>query len=246
MSLGALHRELGGVQIIAFTATADAATRADIVGRLFGQEPKMLRPRLRPANLRLAMSARAGSRQILQLVDAHRGDSGIIYCSSRRRTEEIADTLRQEGVKALAYHAGMEASERSRNQDVFLQEDGVVMVATIAFGMGIDKPTCVSSATPTCRATSRATIRRSAAPGATALPANTLTLYSVGDIALRRRQIEESTSSDEQKRIDRMRLNALVSLCGVAALPASDPARLFRRRPPRRAAIATCARAASR
>src|SRR5436305_665147 len=68
------------------------------------------------------------------------GDSGIIYCSTRRRTEEIADFLRQEGVKALAYHAGMEAAERSRNQDVLLQEDGVVMVATISFGMVIDKP----------------------------------------------------------------------------------------------------------
>ncbi|HKC33888.1 MAG TPA: RecQ family ATP-dependent DNA helicase, partial [Xanthobacteraceae bacterium] len=104
MTLGALHRELGGVQIIALTATADATTRADIVGRLFGQEPRIFVHGFDRPNLRLAMSARAGSRQILQLVDAHRGDSGIIYCSSRRRTEEIADTLRQEGVKALAYH----------------------------------------------------------------------------------------------------------------------------------------------
>ena len=213
MTLGALHRELGGVQIIAFTATADAATRADIVGRLFGQEPRIFVHGFDRPNLRLAMSARAGSRQILQLVDAHRGDSGIIYCSSRRRTEEIADTLRQEGVKALAYHAGMEASERSRNQDVFLQEDGVVMVATIAFGMGIDKPDVRFVCHANLPSNIESYYQEIGRAGRDGLPANTLTLYSVGDIALRRRQIEESTSSDEQKRIDRMRLNALVSLC---------------------------------
>ena len=140
---GARHSAgaLGGVQTVAFTATADAATRADIVDKLFSRPPAVFVHGFDRPNLRLAMAAKAGGRkQIADFIEAHRGQSGIVYCASRRKTEELADFLRESGVKALAYHAGMEAAARSRNQDVFLQEDGVVMVATVAFGMGIDKP----------------------------------------------------------------------------------------------------------
>src|SRR5271170_481230 len=138
-ALGAVQAVLGGVQTVAFTATADAATRTDIVPRLFNRPPAVFVHGFDRPNLRLAMAAKAGGRkQVGDFIASHRGESGIVYCSSRRKTEGLAEFLRQSGVKALAYHAGMEPADRSRNQDTFLQEDGVVVVATVAFGMGID------------------------------------------------------------------------------------------------------------
>src|SRR6266853_1188245 len=117
MTLSALQDKLGALQTIAFTATADAATRADILSKLFPQPPQVFVHGFDRPNLRLAMSPRSGGRgQLLQFVSEHRGDSGIIYCGSRRKTEEIAAFLRQEGVKALHYHAGMDGAERSRHQ----------------------------------------------------------------------------------------------------------------------------------
>jgi ATP-dependent DNA helicase RecQ len=144
---------------------------------------------------------------------AHRGQSGIVYCSSRRKTEALAEFLRDSGVNALAYHAGMESPERSRHQDIFLQEDGVVVVATVAFGMGIDKPDVRFVLHADMPANIESYYQEIGRAGRDGLPADTLTLYGMGDIRLRRMQIDETDATEEQKRVDRQRLNALVSLC---------------------------------
>jgi ATP-dependent DNA helicase RecQ len=213
-ALGAVQEKLGGVQTVAFTATADAATRSDILQKLFSREPAVFVHGFDRPNLRLAMQAKAaGRKQMVDFIKARPGQSGIVYCSSRRKTEELADFLRQSGVKALPYHAGMEPTARSRHQDVFLQEDGVVMVATVAFGMGIDKPDVRFVLHADMPANIESYYQEIGRAGRDGLPADTLTLYGMGDIRLRRMQIDESDSSDEQKRVDRQRLNALVSLC---------------------------------
>jgi ATP-dependent DNA helicase RecQ len=213
-ALGKVQAELGGVQTVAFTATADAATRTDILARLFSREPAVFVHGFDRPNLRLAMAAKAGGRkQVADFVMAHRGRNGIVYCSSRRKTEELAEFLRGSGAKALAYHAGMEPSDRSRHQDVFLQEDGIVMVATVAFGMGIDKPDVRFVLHADMPANIESYYQEIGRAGRDGLPADTLTLYGMGDIRLRRMQIDETDAPDEQKRVDRQRLNALVSLC---------------------------------
>jgi ATP-dependent DNA helicase RecQ len=212
--LGKVQAALGSVQTVAFTATADSATRADISQRLFSRPPAVFVHGFDRPNLRLAMQAKIGSRnQITDFIEAHRGQSGIVYCASRRKTEKLADHLREIGVKALPYHAGMEGAARSRHQDAFLQEDGVVVVATIAFGMGIDKPDVRFVLHADMPANIESYYQEIGRAGRDGLPADTLTLYSMGDIRLRRMQIDESEATGEQKRVDRQRLNALVSLC---------------------------------
>jgi ATP-dependent DNA helicase RecQ len=214
LTLGSLARQIGGrLQTMALTATADAPTRGDIVDRLFASPPRTFVRSFDRPNLRLAFKPKErSSRQVLAYVQAHEGESGIIYCASRRKVEELAQTLKEAGVRALPYHAGLDKALRDNHQDRFQQEDGVVMTATVAFGMGIDKPDVRYVCHADLPANVEAYYQEIGRAGRDGLAADTLTLYGLGDMQLRRMQIEQADSSDERKRIERQRLNALLAL----------------------------------
>ena len=204
----------GRPQIAAFTATADAAARRDIAARLFAAAPAEFVSGFDRPNLHLAAGARrSGDRQIEDFVKARSGRAGIIYCASRKACDDLADKLRNAGVDALSYHAGLESQVRSARQDRFVKEDGVVMCATIAFGMGVDKPDVryvVHAALPKSMEGYYQEIGRAGRDGD---PADTLLLWSLGDAALRRRQIAESDSDEARKAQELRRLSALIAYC---------------------------------
>ncbi len=218
LRIGALRRALG-VPVAAFTATADAETQAEIVTRLFdGRAPaRFLRGFDRP-NIHLAFAAKAAPReQILAFAAARRGQSGIIYCATRARTETLAQALTQAGHSAAAYHAGLEADERRRVETRFQREDGLIVVATIAFGMGIDKPDIRWVAHADLPRSIEGYYQEIGRAGRDGAPAETLTLYGPDDIRLRRAQIDEGAAPADRKAADHARLNALLGLAEATA-----------------------------
>ena len=201
----------------AFTATADRITRQDIVERLFGGTARVFVAGFDRPNLQIGIAPRrSAGRQIDSLLSRHSGASGIVYTLSRRAAEETADRLANDGRTALPYHAGMDQAVRDRHQDRFLTEDGVVMVATIAFGMGIDKPDVRFVAHVNIPSTVEAFYQEIGRAGRDGLPAETLMLYGMDDIRIRRLMIDESERPDEAKRVEHRRLEALLTLCETA------------------------------
>ena len=215
--LAELPEHFPDARLSAFTATADDVTRQDIIERLFGGRARVFVAGFDRPNLQIGIAPRiSGPRQIDRLLDRHSGRSGIVYTLSRKDAEGTAQRLSSNGRTALPYHAGMDQSVRDRNQDRFLTEDGVIMVATIAFGMGIDKPDVRFVAHAKIPSTVEAYYQEIGRAGRDGLPAETLMLYGMDDIRIRRLMVDDSDRPDEAKRVEHLRLNALLALCETA------------------------------
>ena len=206
------------VPVVALTATADEVTRDDIVGKLFGGDVEQFVLGFDRPNIRLAVEMkRDWKRQLTSFVASHQGESGIVYCLSRRKTEEMAALLAANGVRALPYHAGMEAAEREANQNIFMTEPGVVIVATIAFGMGIDKADVRYVFHTDLPGSVEAYYQEIGRAGRDGAPAAAHMLYGLADIRMRRQFIEEEDAGPERKRREHKRLDALLGYCEAPA-----------------------------
>jgi ATP-dependent DNA helicase RecQ len=210
--LAVLHERFPHVPRIALTATADPRTREEIVERLALQQARQFVSSFDRPNIGYRVSLKHNPRtQLMQFLDGHRGESGIVYCLSRKKVDETAAWLADAGFEALPYHAGLDAAVRAKNQQRFLREDGVVMVATVAFGMGIDKPDVRFVAHLDLPRSMEGYYQETGRGGRDGLPAEAWMIYGLADVVTMSQMIAQSESADERKRIERQKLESLLA-----------------------------------
>ena len=215
IKLSVLHERFPGVPRIALTATADRETRAEIAERLQLEDARQFVSSFDRPNIRYQIVEKTnGRQQLLHFIQSeHTGDAGVVYCLSRKKVEEVAEFLAGHGINALPYHAGMGAEARAQNQARFLREEGVVMVATIAFGMGIDKPDVRFVAHLDLPKSMEGYYQETGRAGRDGAPADAWMAYGLQDVVQQRRMIDESDADEHFKRLQSTKLDAMLGLC---------------------------------